>query len=67
MFPYISNTLEDETVMLKKIGALSVQELFSDIPSVLKLNRDLFINSSMSELEVQRNIKRHSNKNRSTE
>ncbi len=67
MFPYISNTLEDETVMLKKIGALSVQELFSDIPSVLKLNRDLFINSSMSELEVQRNIKRLSNKNRSTE
>ncbi|HEY8805807.1 MAG TPA: aminomethyl-transferring glycine dehydrogenase subunit GcvPA [Clostridium sp.] len=67
MFPYISNTLEDETAMLKTIAALSVQELFNDIPRDIKLNRDLFINSSMSELEVQRHIKTLSNKNRSTE
>lgn len=67
MFPYIPNTLEDEKVMLKSIGADSIQDLFSDIPCELKLNRKLNINSAMSELEVERHIKSISNKNKSTE
>jgi glycine dehydrogenase subunit 1 len=67
MFPYIPNTLEDEKVMLKSIGAESIQELFYDIPDDLKLNRKLNINSSMSELEVQKHVRNLSNKNRSTE
>ena len=67
MFPYIPNTLEDEKVMLKSVGAGSVQELFKDIPEDLKLNRDLNINSSMSELEVQKHVKSLCNKNKSAE
>jgi glycine dehydrogenase subunit 1 len=67
MFPYIPNTLEDERVMLKSIGVESIQDLFSDIPSDLKLNRELDINPSMSELEVQRHVKSISSKNKSTE
>jgi len=67
MFPYIPNTLEDETVMLKRIGARSVQELFNDIPDDIKLNRELNINPPMSELEVQKQVKYLSSKNKSTE
>ncbi|WP_291635592.1 aminomethyl-transferring glycine dehydrogenase subunit GcvPA [Clostridium sp.] len=67
MFPYIPNTLEDEKLMLKSIGAESIQELFGDIPEELKLNRDLNINPPMSELEVQKHIKTLSSKNKSTD
>jgi len=67
MFPYIPNTLEDETRMLKKIGVCSIQELFTDIPDDIKLNRELNINRPMSELEVQKQVKYLSSKNKSTE
>lgn len=67
MFPYIPNTLQDEEVMLKSIGVSSIQDLFSDIPSDVKLDRDLNINPSMSELEVQKQMKTLANKNKSTE
>ena len=67
MFPYIPSTIEDETVMLNKIGVTSVQELFRDIPSDLMLNRELNINPSMSELEVQKQVNTLSNKNKSTQ
>ena len=67
MFPYIPNTLEDEKVMLKSVGVECVQDLFSDIPNELKLNRELNINPPMSELEVQKHIKSLWSKNRSTD
>ncbi len=67
MFPYISNTIEDEKIMLKSIGVESVQELFSDIPEDVRLNRELDINQSMSELEVQKHMKTLWSKNKSTE
>ena len=67
MFPYIPNTLEDEKVMLKSIGAESIQDLFSDIPDDVKFNRELNINPPMSELEVQKHVKSLWSKNKSTE
>ena len=67
MFPYIPNNLNDEKIMLKSIGAESIQELFSDIPEDVKLNRKLNINPPMSELEVEKHIKAISNKNKSAE
>ena len=67
MFPYIPNTLEDEKLMLKSVGAESVKELFKDIPEELKLNRDLNINAPMSELEVQKHVKSLCSKNKSAE
>jgi len=67
MFPYIPNTLEDEKFMLKQIGVLSIQDLFKDIPDELKLNRELNINPSLPEIEVQKHVKSLANKNKSTE
>lgn len=67
MFPYIPNSLEDEKIMLRSVGADSIQELFSDIPDDVKLSRELNINPPMSELEVEKHIKYISNKNKNTE
>lgn len=67
MFPYIPNTLEDEKIMLKSVGAESIQELFLDIPNDVKLNRKLSINPPMSEIEVEKCVKSLSKKNKSTE
>jgi len=67
MFPYIPNTLEDEKLMLEKIGVSSIQDLFNDIPDDLKLNRELNINQSLSEIEVAKQVKSLANKNKSTE
>ena len=52
MYPYIPNTKEDEQRMLETIGVDSVEDLFSDIPEDMKLNRELDLKASMSELEV---------------
>jgi len=52
MYPYIPNTKDDEQRMLEVIGVNSVEDLFSDVPSDVKLNRDLDLAPSMSELEV---------------
>lgn len=52
MYPYIPNTKDDEKRMLEVIGLNSVEDLFSDVPNDVKLNRDLDLEPSMSELEV---------------
>lgn len=52
MFKYIPITDEDKEKMLSEIGVESVDELFSDIPNELKLNRDLNLETSKSEIEV---------------
>lgn len=41
--PYIANTAEDQRAMLEAIGVGSLDELFSPIPSELRLNRPLAI------------------------
>jgi len=67
MFPYIPNTELETEQMLKSIGASSVDELFSDIPEEIRLNRELNINKPMSEIEVSRVLKALSSKNLSTD
>lgn len=52
MYPYIPSTPEDEKRMLDAIGVESASDLFSDIPEEFRLNRDLNLKPSMSELEV---------------
>jgi glycine dehydrogenase subunit 1 len=52
MYPYIPNTADDEKRMLETIGVNSIEDLFSDIPKDVKLNRELNLKPSMSELEV---------------
>ena len=67
MFPYIPNTDLERKKMLESIGINSVEELFSDIPENVKLNRRLNLNEPMSELEVSKEIKDISNKNLNNE
>lgn len=63
MFPYIPNTPEDEQVMLKTIGLDSVDQLFSDIPKDVHLDRPLNIPTAKSELEVSTYLKKLADKN----
>ena len=50
--PYIANTLEDQRAMLEAIGIGSLDELFSAIPSELRLDRPLAIGPALTELEL---------------
>ncbi len=60
---YIPLTQEDQKYMLGKIGVKSIDDLFSDIPESIKLNRKLNINDSFSELEVRKIMKKLSDQN----
>ncbi len=63
MYPYIPNTKDDEQRMLEAIGFNKIEDLFSDIPDDVKLNRDLDLKPSMSELEVANYITKLSKEN----
>lgn len=60
---YIPLTQEDQKYMLEKIGVKSIDDLFSDIPDSIKLNRKLDINPAYSELEVRKIMKKLSDLN----
>ena len=62
-YPYIPATHEDEQKMLKACNVESIDDLFSDIPDDLKLNRDLNLEESKSELEVSQIITEMADKN----
>ncbi len=65
MYPYIPNTPDDEKQMLEAIGVESIDELFKDIPESVRLNRELNLKPSMSELEVSRYLSNLSQQNKS--
>lgn len=65
MYPYIPNTKDDEREMLQALGIDSVDYLFSDIPEKVKLNRELNLKPSMSELEVSKYMINLSKENKS--
>jgi glycine dehydrogenase subunit 1 len=62
--PYLPQTEGDIDQMLEVIGASSIDELFSDIPSSVLLDRDLSIAKSKPEWEVYQEMKGLSEKNR---
>ncbi|HZK43465.1 MAG TPA: aminomethyl-transferring glycine dehydrogenase subunit GcvPA [Syntrophomonadaceae bacterium] len=53
--------------MLESIGYKDINELFTDIPDEIKLNRNLDLADGMSEIEVKRHLTRLANLNISTE
>jgi glycine dehydrogenase subunit 1 len=53
---YLLNTPADVAAMLAKIGVASVEELFSLIPSDLRLKRPLDIPAALSELELTQHV-----------
>lgn len=61
--PYISNTDDDRRIMLKKIGAGSLEELLSVIPEKLRLKKALDI-PALSEMELLAEIERLAHGNR---
>lgn len=63
MYPYISNTPEDEQKMLEAIGISSIDELFEDISEEVALKRDFKLDKSKSELEVSSYLTKLSKKN----
>ena len=62
---YVLNTPEDQKAMLAKIGVSSVEDLFANIPTELRLKRDLAIPPAMSEMELQSHLSRLLGKNQS--
>lgn len=54
--PYLFNTPQDQHDMLTGIGASSLEELFDQIPTELRLNRPLELPPAMSELELTQHM-----------
>ncbi len=55
---YFFNTPEDRKAMLDAIGVSSIDQLFADIPSAMKLERPLDLPPAMSELELTQHVER---------
>ncbi len=53
---YIPNTRQDQQAMLSRIGVQDLEELLTDIPREVRLNRSLEIPDSLSELELKRRM-----------
>ena len=49
---YLSLTAEDREAMLAAIGAASIDELFTDIPARMRLDRELALEPALSEPEL---------------
>ena len=65
MKSYVPNAESERLEMLNVIGLSSMDELFSDIPDELKLDRDLNIGDGMSEAELRRVFLEYAKKNSS--
>lgn len=64
MFPYIPNGREDIKEMLSQLGLTSLDELFSDIPDNVRLNKKLDIDGPLSEMELSTLMEELSKKNK---
>jgi len=64
---YVPHTSEDRSEMLKTIGVSSVDELFSDVPSQVKLDRKLNLPPAMSEFELMKYMSDLAGKNTTTD
>lgn len=61
---YLPNTTEDRQAMLSAIGASSVEELFADIPTDVRLTRPLALPDGLSELEAAKLMQARADLNR---
>lgn len=62
-FSYIPNTQEDREYMLQQVGLKRIEELFSDIPETVKLNRSLDLPRAASEWELMQEMRELAGKN----
>lgn len=61
--PYLFNTREDQQEMLAAIGVESIDELFEQVPAVLRLKRPLDMAPAMGELELTQHMQALADKN----
>lgn len=57
MSRYIANTNLQQEEMLKSIGLMSIEELFQDIPSKVRLQRELNLPEALAEFELLKEMK----------
>jgi glycine dehydrogenase subunit 1 len=57
MSNYIPNTQKEQDEMLKLMGHSTIEELFTDIPPALRLNRELNLPAALSEPELGAHMK----------
>ncbi len=62
-FSYIAHTDEDRSIMMDRLGLTSIDELFADIPNSVRLHRPLNLPPAMSELELERHLRRLASRN----
>lgn len=67
MHPYLPNTPEDVQEMLGVIGVESTEALFKSIPDNVRLQKDLNLPKSKSEIEVRRIVSALASKNESVD
>lgn len=65
MNKYIPHTEEDIALMLERIGAKSIDDLYSDIPEEVIFKGEYDIPEAMSEIEIRRHFKSLADKNQS--
>ncbi|CAM4264719.1 aminomethyl-transferring glycine dehydrogenase subunit GcvPA [Lacicoccus alkaliphilus] len=65
-FRYLPVTETDKAEMLEKIGVKSTDELFSDIPEKVRLDRELQLTKPKSEYELKRELTQMAAKNANT-
>lgn len=62
-FRYLPMTETDKKEMLEKIGVSSTDELFSDIPKEVRLERELNLQKPASEYELKKELTEMAGKN----
>lgn len=64
MGSYVPNTVEERREMLAEMGLTSIEDLFINIPSSMRISDGLRIPEGMSELEVRRKMEKIAGKNK---
>ncbi|MCT2537540.1 aminomethyl-transferring glycine dehydrogenase subunit GcvPA [Aquibacillus koreensis] len=65
-FRYLPMTESDKKEMMEKVGITSTEELFSDIPKKVRLNRDLALKKPTSEFQLMKELTQLASKNVNT-
>jgi len=64
---YVANTAADRKAMLDAIGISQIEDLFDNIPSAIRLHRDLHVPGPMAEQELTQHVSRLAGRNQTAE
>ena len=57
MYKYLPHTPEDIELMLRKVGAATLDDLFTQVPKELRLQGDYDLPPAQSEMEIRQTFK----------